>query len=64
MAPIGKSSAKHGQVIRGEWPQHLHGPDNNAVVKDTVAGPPRHLQGRRARMDALAHDLAVIYQYD
>ncbi len=26
------------------WPQYLHGADNNAVAKDSVVGPPRHLQ--------------------
>lgn len=27
-----------------EWTHYLHGPDNNAVARDTVVGPPRHLQ--------------------
>ena len=27
-----------------EWPQYLHGADNNCVAKDTVVGPPRHVQ--------------------
>jgi len=27
-----------------EWPQRLHGADNNPVARDTVVGPPRHLQ--------------------
>ncbi|MCK5174451.1 MAG: class I SAM-dependent methyltransferase, partial [Planctomycetes bacterium] len=27
-----------------EWQQYLHDADNNAVAKDTVVGPPRHLQ--------------------
>ena len=27
-----------------EWPQYLRGADNNAVAKDTVVGPPRHVQ--------------------
>ncbi|MBI1372815.1 MAG: PQQ-binding-like beta-propeller repeat protein [Phycisphaera sp.] len=27
-----------------EWPQYLHGSDNNCVAQDTVVGPPRHLQ--------------------
>jgi outer membrane protein assembly factor BamB len=27
-----------------EWPQYLHGADNNAVAKDSVVGPPRHMQ--------------------
>jgi len=27
-----------------DWTHYLHGPGNNAVAKDTVAGPPRHYQ--------------------
>ena len=27
-----------------EWRQYLHDADNNAVARDTVVGPPRHLQ--------------------
>ncbi len=27
-----------------QWPQHYHGADNNAVARDSVVGPPRHLQ--------------------
>lgn len=27
-----------------EWPQYLHGADNNCVARDTVVGPPRHIQ--------------------
>ena len=27
-----------------EWPQYLHGADNNGVAQDTVVGPPRYLQ--------------------
>lgn len=27
-----------------EWTHFLHGPDNNAVARDTVVGPPQHLQ--------------------
>ena len=27
-----------------DWPQYLHGADNNAVAQDTVVGPPRRLQ--------------------
>ena len=27
-----------------EWPQYLHGADNNAVAHDSVVGPPRRLQ--------------------
>jgi len=27
-----------------QWTHYLHGPDNNAVARDTVVGPPRHMQ--------------------
>ena len=27
-----------------EWPQRMHGADNNCVARDTVVGPPRHIQ--------------------
>ncbi|MFV1965738.1 MAG: PQQ-binding-like beta-propeller repeat protein [Pirellulaceae bacterium] len=27
-----------------DWPQYLNKADNNAVAKDSVAGPPRHIQ--------------------
>ncbi len=27
-----------------EWPQHFHGPDNNAMARDRVVGPPRRFQ--------------------
>jgi len=27
-----------------EWTHYLHGPDNNAVARDTIVGPPRHMQ--------------------
>ncbi|MCH5375997.1 MAG: hypothetical protein JJ992_18670, partial [Planctomycetes bacterium] len=27
-----------------EWPQRLHGADNNCVAKDKMVGPPRHVQ--------------------
>ncbi|MCA9268884.1 MAG: PQQ-binding-like beta-propeller repeat protein, partial [Planctomycetales bacterium] len=27
-----------------EWTHFMHGPDNNAVAKDSVVGPPHHLQ--------------------
>ncbi|MHC4519349.1 MAG: class I SAM-dependent methyltransferase, partial [Planctomycetota bacterium] len=26
------------------WTHYLHGPDNNAVARDRVVGPPRHMQ--------------------
>jgi len=27
-----------------EWPQHFYGPENNAVGRDKLVGPPRHYQ--------------------
>ena len=27
-----------------EWTHFLHGPDNNALARDTAVGPPRHMQ--------------------
>ncbi len=27
-----------------DWPHYLHGPDNNAVARDSIVGPPRHTQ--------------------
>ncbi|MGM0531204.1 MAG: PQQ-binding-like beta-propeller repeat protein [Bacteroidota bacterium] len=27
-----------------EWTHYLHGPDNNAVARDSAVGPPQHLQ--------------------
>ena len=27
-----------------EWTHFFHGPDNNALARDTVVGPPRHMQ--------------------
>lgn len=27
-----------------EWTHYLHGPDNNAVARDSVVGPPQHVQ--------------------
>ncbi|MCD6304477.1 MAG: PQQ-binding-like beta-propeller repeat protein, partial [Planctomycetes bacterium] len=29
-----------------DWPQHFYGPDNNAVSRDRLVGPPRRLQWR------------------
>jgi len=37
----GKRTVKPWPAAIDEWPQYLHGPDNNAVAQDTVVGPPR-----------------------
>jgi outer membrane protein assembly factor BamB len=39
-----------------EWTHALHGPDNNAVSRDTVVGPPRHLQWVGGPRWARSHD--------
>ena len=40
----GKKTVKPWPTDIDEWPQYLHGADNNAVAHDAVVGPPRHLQ--------------------
>jgi len=40
----GKTIVKPYPKEMDEWPQYLHGPDNNCVADDMVAGPPRHVQ--------------------
>ena len=40
----GKKTVKPWPEAMDEWPQYLHGADNNAVSRDAVVGPPRHLQ--------------------
>ena len=39
-----KKTVKPRPEAMDDWPQYLHGPDNNAVARDAVVGPPRHLQ--------------------
>lgn len=46
-APMGEGLAAFTKPYPAEmdqWPQYLHGADNNCVAKDTVVGPPRHVQ--------------------
>ena len=38
-----------------DWPQYLHGADNNAVAQDTVVGPPRHLRWTSAPRWSRSH---------
>ena len=40
----GKKITKPYPEEMDEWPQYLHGADNNCVAQDTVVGPPRHVQ--------------------
>ena len=54
LAPLGTLRVKTGSTWKvtqkpwpaeiDEWNQYLHGADNNAVSRDTVVGPPRHLR--------------------
>ena len=54
LAPLGVACVKEDgawKAIRKPWPkeidewrQYLHDADNNAVARDSVVGPPRHLQ--------------------
>lgn len=39
-----------------QWTHYLHGPDNNAVAKDTVVGPPRHFQWISRPRFSRSHD--------
>lgn len=40
----GEKMAKPWPQDIDDWPQYLNNADNNAVARDHVAGPPRHLQ--------------------
>ena len=54
LAPLGVAYLKQGEgwtkTVKpwpaeiDEWQQHFHDADNNAVARDRVVGPPRHLQ--------------------
>ena len=58
LAPGGVAYIKHGakwtKTVKprpaniDEWTHFLHGPDGNAVAKDSVVGPPRHMQFKAA----------------
>ncbi|MFC1635300.1 class I SAM-dependent methyltransferase [Planctomycetota bacterium] len=39
-----------------EWTHFLHGPDNNAVARDSVVGPPHHIQWVGRPKFARAHE--------
>jgi len=40
----GKKTVKPWPAEIDEWTHYLHGPDNNAVAKDTVVAPPKGMQ--------------------
>ncbi len=42
----GKKTVKPVPENIDEWTHYLHGPGNNAMARDEVAGPPRHMQWR------------------
>lgn len=41
----------------GDWPHYLCGADNNAVARDSVVGPPRHMQWVSGPMYARSHEI-------
>ena len=45
-----------------DWTHYLHGPDNNAVSQDTVAGPPRRMQWTAPPRWARSHEGAPSIQ--
>ena len=50
----GKKTVKPWPKDIDDWPQYLNKADNNAVAKDSVAGPPRHdPMGRQTRPGAV-----------
>jgi len=53
----GKKTIKPWPEGYGEWGHTLHGPDNNAVSQDTVAGEPRHIQWTAGPDWARHHDV-------
>ena len=65
LAPLGVACVKSGgqwtKTVKpwpkeiDEWPQYAHGADNNAVARDTVVGPPRHVQWTSGPSWARAH---------
>ena len=52
----GKVTTKPVPEAIDEWTHALHGPDNNAVARDTVVGPPEHLQWVGGPAWARSHD--------
>jgi len=51
---VRKSKAWPAEI--DEWTHWLHGPDNNAVAADTVAGPPRRLKWIATPLWSRSHD--------
>ena len=51
-----KATVKPRPAEIDEWTHFLHGPDNNAVARDSVVGPPRHLQWVGGPKWARSHD--------
>ncbi len=40
-----------------DWTHYMHGPDNNAVAKDSVVGPPQHVQWMGGPKWARGHEV-------
>jgi len=51
-----KATVKPRPAEIDEWTHFLHGPNNNAVARDSVVGPPRHLQWVAGPKWARSHD--------
>jgi outer membrane protein assembly factor BamB len=68
LAPGGTVCVKHGDGWTthvkprsdeiDDWTHYLHGPDNNAVAKDTRVGPPRHMQWKNGPMWCRSHEFS------
>jgi len=52
----GKKTVKPQPADIDEWTHWLHGPDGNAVARDTVAGPPRRLKWMAGPLWSRSHD--------
>lgn len=52
----GQKTVKPWPREMDEWTHYLHGPDNNAVSRDTLVAPPEHLQWVAEPKWARSHD--------
>ena len=62
LAPRGVAYVKGTKTVKpwpkdiDEWTHYLHGPDNNAVAKDSVVGPPARLQWIASPVHLRSHE--------
>jgi len=52
----GKKTLKPRPDNIDEWTHYLHGPDNNAVARDSVVSPPRRMQWKASPIFGRHHD--------